>query len=384
MQVANFQVFALLVVVGLLIFFSSFLTLDLHTSVEELTKLPGHEFFHKPRVHSTSFLDATHNLKDFTAEESVAAAALKLSSRFNEFQHAILPTTTDHSVDYTHEITGFEAPGAASKQCSITFPQKCRINPLLKYWDEVMECYTSPLRQFNGLAAPKENQKFIVFQPDSGGWNNIRMALEVVILFAQVSVCTVGLLWMPVPCTVYSESALRGRHRSSSSRLVRLRAQLAVALLIAVQVTGRILVLPPNAVLYLLHMNKKWGDNKSGMEDYFDFEKLRASKGLETMPMATFLRDFATTDNGGPLLSKPVPNNDVNLLRKPLWDYLDSACYSQNWSPGKLYVGFNISMLASGADLPGDTDPNTLVGTFESTDPARLEAFSLKRKISSA
>jgi hypothetical protein len=144
---------------------------------------------------------------------------------------------------------------------------------------------------------------------------------------------------------------------------------------VLVQVTGRILVLPPNAVLYLLHMNKKWGDNKSGMEDYFDFEKLRASKGLETI-----LRDFATTDNGGPLLAKPVPNNDVNLLRKPLWDYLDSACYSQNWSPGKLYVGFNISMLTSGADVPGDTDPNTLVGTFDSTDPARLEEFSLKRK----
>jgi hypothetical protein len=46
MQVANCQVFALIVVVGLLMFFSSFLTLDLHTSVSEMKKLPGHEFFH--------------------------------------------------------------------------------------------------------------------------------------------------------------------------------------------------------------------------------------------------------------------------------------------------------------------------------------------------
>jgi hypothetical protein len=189
MQIANCQVFSLLVVVGLLVFFSSFLTLDLHTSVEELKKLPGHEFFHAPRVRSTSFLDATHNLKDFTAEESIVSAALHLSSRYSEFKHAISPTVQDRPIGLAREPFDSEVQVVTSKQCSIIFPQKCRINPLLKYWDEVMECYTSPLRQFNGLSASKEKQKFVVFQPDSGGWNNIRMALEVVILFAQVSVC---------------------------------------------------------------------------------------------------------------------------------------------------------------------------------------------------
>lgn len=151
--------------------------------------------------------------------------------------------------------------------------------------------------------------------------------------------------------------------------------------------TGRILVLPPNAVLYLLHMNKKWGDNKSGMEDYFDFDKLRAAKGLETMPMSTFLKEFATVEAGtgkGPLLYKPVPNNDINLIRQPLWDYLATACYTQSWSPGKLYVGFNITTLTDGQDLPDSVDPDSLIGTFESTDPARLDAFSLKSTSSGA
>lgn len=180
MQIANCQVFTLLVVVGLLMFFSSFLTLDLHTSVEELKKLPGHEFFHAPRVRSSSFLDATHNLQDFKKEESIAAA---LSNRFNEGLHQAAAG---------HLVTDQNSPAQtqdnlANKQCSVTFQPKCRINPLVKYWDEVMECYTSPLRKFHGLSAPKEKQKFVVFQPDAGGWNNIRMALEVVILFAQVS-----------------------------------------------------------------------------------------------------------------------------------------------------------------------------------------------------
>jgi hypothetical protein len=141
-------------------------------------------------------------------------------------------------------------------------------------------------------------------------------------------------------------------------------------------------VLPPNAVLYLLHMNKKWGDNKSGMEDYFDFDKLRASGGLQTIPMSAFLEEVAKSG----LLAKPLPNNDVNLLRQPLWDYLNSACYTRSWSPGKLYLGMNISMLTT--DMTSDPrissekiQPEKFVGTFESTDPARLEEFSLKSKL---
>jgi hypothetical protein len=65
------------------------------------------------------------------------------------------------------------------------------------------------------------DRRYVVFQPDLGGWNNIRMALEVVILFAVA--------------------------------------------------TGRVLVMPPHAILYLLAGNKKWGDNKSTMDDYLDF-----------------------------------------------------------------------------------------------------------------
>lgn len=64
---------------------------------------------------------------------------------------------------------------------------RCRINPLVKYWDEVTDCYVSPLRRIHGLQARDHRaRRFVVFQPDEGGWNNIRMALEVVVLIAQV------------------------------------------------------------------------------------------------------------------------------------------------------------------------------------------------------
>jgi hypothetical protein len=146
-------------------FFSSFLTLDLHTSVSEMKKLPGHEFFHLPRISSN---DLGHS----------AAEVLKAAGVTGTIKVA-------HPVETVEQSKGNVVQ--SEKTCSITFQQKCRINPLVKYWDEVMECYTSPLRQYIGLDAPLQDRKYVVFQPDSGGWNNIRMALEVVILFAQVS-----------------------------------------------------------------------------------------------------------------------------------------------------------------------------------------------------
>ena len=142
--------------------------------------------------------------------------------------------------------------------------------------------------------------------------------------------------------------------------------------------TGRILVLPPNAVLYLLHLNKNWGDNKSSMEDYFDFDKLRAARGLQTMPMNAFLATIARNN----LLNIPLPNNDSELIRKPLWDYLHSACYERPWSPGKLYIGFNISSVVDGSITDRKVDQNSLIGDFKQTDPSRMEAFALQSKLS--
>jgi len=44
-------------------------------------------------------------------------------------------------------------------------------------------------------------------------------------------------------------------------------------------------VIPPPAVLYLLNVNKDWDDNRSTVEDYFDFKQLKMRSGLQTMTM---------------------------------------------------------------------------------------------------
>eukprot|EP01039_Chlorochromonas_danica_P010999 gene10999-12246_t len=189
-----------------------------------------------------------------------------------------------------------------------------------------MDCFESPLRIHHGLHAKPSHRKFIVFQPDEGGWNNIRMALEVVIVFAMV--------------------------------------------------TGRILVIPPSAILYLLVLNKKWGQNKATIEAYFDFSRLRAGKGLETMPMEQFLSTIAAPG----LLSLPLPKNDTHLIRKPLWNYLESACETRQWQPGKVFIGFNITSHESGHILEESQGGSEHLGDFQAVDPKRLDEFSMNKE----
>ena len=38
--------------------------------------------------------------------------------------------------------------------------------------------------------------------------------------------------------------------------------------------TGRTLVLPPDSLLYLLAANKKFKDNKSNLDDFYNLERL--------------------------------------------------------------------------------------------------------------
>ena len=160
-------------------------------------------------------------------------------------------------------------------RCQLSFPSQCMISKnLLRYWEETTDsCYVSPLRQQYGLQAPNvTDRRYVVFQPDLGGWNNIRMALEVVILYALV--------------------------------------------------TGRILVMPPHAVLYLLNGNKKWDANKSTMDDYLDFERMKAHDGLEVMEMDEFL----TTVAG--LSTAPTVVTIVPVHKCCFFLYLPNSCIS--------------------------------------------------------
>lgn len=255
------NILCLLFATAFLIFFSSFLTLS-HPHIENLHGNGKHIFLSRSKQ--------THTLPDIQLPTTESAQP----QAENQDQQTISHIPDDSPPPIEH--------------CRLHFKSKCRISPYIHYWNDETECAISPFRALHGLDAPREQQKFIVFQPDLGGWNNIRMALEVVILFAQI--------------------------------------------------TGRILVMPPPAILYLLHMNKKWGDNKSTMEDYFDFDRLQVGNGLQVISMKEFLETIASQD----LLDLPLPENNTELIKQPLWDYLEKACYCRQWEPGKSFVAFHL------------------------------------------
>jgi hypothetical protein len=215
--------------------------------------------------------------------------------------------------------TGRGASSSGGDTCKVVLPEEglgCRISPLVKYWHTTTDCYTSPLREKNGLSASVSDRRYVVFQPDLGGWNNIRMSLEVTIVFALV--------------------------------------------------TGRILVLPPRSVLYLLNKNKKWEDNKTGVEDYIDFNRITIGRGVELMSMTDFLQEAAVP--GRLLKEYPFAKGTTaeEIKGKDLWAYLEQACYSRKWQPGKTFLAFNISSPAKIWD-----------SSAQSEQSARLSAMAI-------
>jgi hypothetical protein len=303
------QVAVILFIISCLIFLSSFISLNHH---ESLFSKDTFSLNSGKRVFGNEIKSVLKTSTTLDGKKKASSGGDSETDPLDGSSSTVVGTSLPPVYKF---IEGSETNPPNSKRCLIRIQPKCPVHPLVHYWDEYTDCFVSPLRAINGLAARNENRKFIVFQPDLGGWNNIRMALEVVILFAKV--------------------------------------------------TGRILVLPPDAVLYLLILNKKWGENKSNMDDYFDFSHLSAYYGLETMTMKEFLETVAKPGH----LSLPLPENNVELIRKPLWDYLEKACYVRQWSPGKTYIGFNIS----------ENKEEGYIGGFDNVCPLRIEEFSLKK-----
>lgn len=194
-------------------------------------------------------------------------------------------------------------PRVTNMSCQVPNQPTCSMYPYLRFWNQRFfpeDCYQSPLRpqQRVPVPVPYAEQKYVIFQPDGGGWNNIRMAAETVIIFAHA--------------------------------------------------TGRTLVLPPMQIWYLLANSKKEEENRSTFSKFFDLNKLKESMSIISM------EDFLTHVARKGLLKEQLNGSSSivqELLTPPrgrLWAYLERACYVERWEPGKQFIGFAANMSLSG------------------------------------
>ena len=155
-------------------------------------------------------------------------------------------------------------------------------------------------------------KKYVTFEPDPGGWNNIRMQFEIILVFALA--------------------------------------------------TGRTFVLPPDQPMYLLNKGKGQ-ENHHGFEDYFPFDEIR--KRLDVIDMEEFMRREAVaghlTKNDSTSVVYPPGNRTTfsgtdRKERNSMWEYLRSVAGCPPWRPMRQYL---VMPAGPGVDLCEEDEGST-------------------------
>ena len=159
-----------------------------------------------------------------------------------------------------------ETPALVGAQHGSIQCKEHNIMDQLAYWNnpqgDLDISFVSPFVQ-----ADSNEKRYVTFEPDRGGWNNIRMSLEIVIIFAAA--------------------------------------------------TGRILVLPPDTPFYLLKKGKK-NTQHHGFADFIDLKNKDLLNKVPMISMKEFLEKEGTTENRIPddkMFKLPTGKDGEKLMR---------------------------------------------------------------------
>lgn len=201
------------------------------------------------------------------------------------------------------------------------------------YWQDIPEDanFESPFKRVG------PETKYLTFEPDEGGWNNIRMAMET-----------------------------------------------AVTLALAM---GRTLVLPPEHGMYLLHKADQGQKNRFTFKDFFHFDSVEMEhKNLDVITFEDFLKreamagqlkNFATG-----VVSYPPENrtnwdgqfHNYEASRKGVFPWLRTVTKTINWDWEKCIAGFPKN--------PGTEGARQLQAEFDSAK-ASIERVGVQERIKS-
>jgi hypothetical protein len=195
----------------------------------------------------------------------------------------VKPTAKDTSVKVDEQPDSHRVAGL---NCDKYGGPSEEIAAEMVYWQDIPRDaeYTSPFAKYG------KSPKYLTFEPDEGGWNNIRMSMETATVLAHAM--------------------------------------------------GRILVLPPEQQMYLLSNDRNKKNNRFTFKDFFHFDSIADEHpSVEVISMEEFIQREAMT---GHLKDKDTgkvtfpPNNETTWdghgrTGRQYWLWLRSATVAPIW-----------------------------------------------------
>eukprot|EP01031_Cornospumella_fuschlensis_P027913 gene27913-33709_t len=283
---------------------------------------------HLPNLQDRPTVEQPVPIKDpLKVPDALGAQSSTIANLVDPPPVAPVVTTPAHSIHEhppaasTHLHPGFAIDRLSVPVNSSYYRLHCPHGHLLSYWRPLTDRdsrYRIPYLDYGPKA------KYVTFEPDVGGWNNIRMQMELVLVFAYA--------------------------------------------------TGRTLVLPPDQPMYLLQAGK--GHQKAhSFADFFPFEKIQ--ERMSVITMEEFLRREAVTGHlrnrsthavQFPPGNKTVFNTMEREERWAMWGYLRevSAC-----PPWKSMHEFLV--------IPGSPQKTRNFSDLSSSEQLRMAAFAANR-----
>jgi len=245
---------------------------DIHKHINEETKKVLSEHSKSGKSDGLHFLNQDKSSSSTKTEKSVGEN--------DDTKDLIIPHPSDSKKDYSlyntldpeNKVPTTYRHGA---QRGVLICNGERVDSEVIYWRVVPNDldYESPITPHHGI----HDDRYLTFEYDQGGWNNIRMGLESLIVVAHAM--------------------------------------------------GRTLVIPPQQHLYLLSAehkdpHDKASHNEMGFEDFFDIQILRSHRGFNVLSMEEFLSKEAVT---GGLRGIVPPQNSTKIWGQALWSYLNKV-----------------------------------------------------------
>lgn len=185
--------------------------------------------------------------------------------------------SSSHNNHVLHDVAGLD--------CSAHGGPSNDLAQEMVYWRDLPKdsAFVSPFHD-------KQTRRYLTFEPDGGGWNNIRMSMETVLTMAVA--------------------------------------------------TGRVLVLPPSQKMYLL------GSSHFDFADFFPLHEIaNEHPGLEVITTKQFLEEtygkvYINKEPAYPPQNKTDWNGDTTGVHNVLGPWLREISHNVDWNPETCLVAF--------------------------------------------